>query len=344
MTTPPEVEVRINDLREIFSLLLETISSDFFIQQKWGTLNFYELSREFEGRLKPALSLLMDTNLSFLSAEELDEIKGLIHPIRVLIEQISAFNIEESDAAARRSQIISQFRKCVRRFEGHVSTFSAPLLVQILSADETNLRFESQMREVAAGRKQVLEILSDVASTKKEAEQILVDMRTAAAESGTEKHAKVFELEAKSLRRWSYVWLAASGMAIFSTAYAAVYFYNNPIYVWSDITMAFQVVTAKVLLLALLVSTAVWCGRNYRAFAHEASVNRHRSNALSTFRSFVSSSEDPDIKNAVLLETTRSIFSHAPSGYLDKNDGTVSDGNRITEVIRSVNSAARVTS
>ena len=85
----------------------------------------------------------------------------------------------------------------------------------------------------------------------------------------------------------------------------------------------------------VFVST-IWCGKNYRATKHQESVNQHRKNSLSTFRAFVEATDDPTTKEAVLLETTRSIFAQSPSGYLSNTDSVNADNLKIVEMVKRI--------
>lgn len=71
----------------------------------------------------------------------------------------------------------------------------------------------------------------------------------------------------------------------------------------------------KVVLLSLLSFGVGWCVRNYGAAQHNVVVNRHRANALKTFRAFVNAASGPAIQDAVLMEAARSIFSQHISGF-----------------------------
>lgn len=75
--------------------------------------------------------------------------------------------------------------------------------------------------------------------------------------------------------------------------------------------------------------------RNYRAQAHNYIINKNKQNALSTFETFVNASSNEEIRNAVLLQTTKAIFSNPKSGYL-KEDGSSDDSAHIIEIIKDV--------
>jgi hypothetical protein len=77
-----------------------------------------------------------------------------------------------------------------------------------------------------------------------------------------------------------------------------------------------QIVVGKLLGLGVLYYLLVLAARSYRANAHLAAVNRHRATALQVFSTFADSSSDEQTKNAVLLETTRCIYSHTSTGFL----------------------------
>ena len=94
-------------------------------------------------------------------------------------------------------------------------------------------------------------------------------------------------------------------------------------------------ITKVVVLTALFYGLSI-TNRNYKAHKHNAVMNKHRQNALSTFETFSSAaSADDQTKNAVLLETTHSIFSNQQTGYL-KSEGDSESNSKIIEIIKSV--------
>src|SRR5205085_68200 len=99
-----------------------------------------------------------------------------------------------------------------------------------------------------------------------------------------------------------------------------------------------QLLAAKVILFSILGSAVVWCGRIYRAHRHNEVVNRHRQNALSSFRTFVESADDAT-RNAVLLEATRAVFSPQHTGY----SSTEAEPNAapLVEILRTLPGAQR---
>jgi len=79
---------------------------------------------------------------------------------------------------------------------------------------------------------------------------------------------------------------------------------------WSNGT-----VVAKLLVLSTLSFVVLWCARNYRSQKHNETLNKHRANALMTFRAFVEGTLGDRVKDAILLQAAQAAFSGRPTGF-----------------------------
>ena len=95
-----------------------------------------------------------------------------------------------------------------------------------------------------------------------------------------------------------------------------------------------QMAIPKLFVFSVLLAT-VWCGKTYRAYRHNAVVNRHRQNALATFQTFAKAAVDQATKDAVLLQATQCIFSQQPTGYIQTEPEPTALP--ISEMMRAVN-------
>jgi hypothetical protein len=215
----------------------------------------------------------------------------------------------------------------------------------LLSDLKSESRFEEQKNFNEQARKLIDSVnntYTDVLAKQSEMQSVVDSARQAVGKLGVGENAKIFSDQSQRLFAASIAWLVATIFVTGVSLCVATYFYFHPLWTGNDVTYTIQIVVAKIIIVSMLISATVWCGKNYRAVAHEAAVNKHRANALATFRTFVEATDEPDVRNAVLLEATRSIFSQAPSGYLDKSDTSGSD-TRILEVVRSLSSLAKPT-
>ena len=71
----------------------------------------------------------------------------------------------------------------------------------------------------------------------------------------------------------------------------------------------------RILRFILYYTALALCIRNFSAAKHNEIVNLTRATALKTFMAFMDSKASRDTQDAVLLETTRSIFAHRPTGF-----------------------------
>ena len=100
----------------------------------------------------------------------------------------------------------------------------------------------------------------------------------------------------------------------------------------------FQILGTKLVILGMLFSATIWCGRMYKSLLHQSAISKHKALGLQTFQAFSKSADDPAVKAAVLLETTRSIFSAPSTGLVDETRSN--QGDIATKVIETVKSVA----
>ena len=162
---------------------------------------------------------------------------------------------------------------------------------------------------------------------------------------GIVKYSYVFSKEFERYRNSSNWWLASS--ILFLAAIIGLLFYvaNTEL---SDVTIKklnsnalvthyiIQNVVTRILIVSALFYGLAFSVKAFRANKHSSVVNKHRQSALDTFEAFVNApSADQNTKNAVLLEATRTIFSHQTTGY-DTNDKDAEVPNKIIEIIKPI--------
>ena len=131
----------------------------------------------------------------------------------------------------------------------------------------------------------------------------------AAAKIGVAQFATKFEEIARQHDNTSRSWLWATGiLATITIAVAIGFLFVLPPVGEIKNAATIQRIVTKLVVISIFYFAAIWAARNYRAHRHLAVVNSHRQSALSTFETFVKASEDEQMKNAVLLEATRCIF------------------------------------
>ena len=93
---------------------------------------------------------------------------------------------------------------------------------------------------------------------------------------------------------------------------------------FSEVTDAGKVLyhlAIKLPFVAVFLTGAFWCGRHYSVAKQQEVVNRHRAHSIRTFRAFVESAHDPDVKDAVLAKAVECVFVHVPTGLTRQEGG-----------------------
>ncbi|MCP4552548.1 MAG: hypothetical protein GY834_11020, partial [Bacteroidetes bacterium] len=149
---------------------------------------------------------------------------------------------------------------------------------------------------------------------------------------GGSYHTTDYFEEAKGWKKASNIWLIANiVLQVLSVGFVALLLYwlvSNPV---NNIKAIDRLPYFAIL--ALLYSAIFWCSRNYRASMHQYSVCKSKGVMLRTFQTFIDASGgDPEVKNAVLLTVTRSIFSHIDSGFSNSKETNIDLSSKILDV------------
>ena len=166
----------------------------------------------------------------------------------------------------------------------------------------------------------------------KEIEDIIVKAREASAAAGAAVFTRDFQVAAEKLERDATFWIKVTfGAAVLTLLIAgAMWFWVQS----GDQGEIIQKLSTKLVILAVLLTGTIWCGRNYKALKHQATINRHRALSLQTLQAFSAAAADSQTKDAVLLEATRAVFGSVPTGYIDSSGGD--SDLKIVEVARSI--------
>jgi hypothetical protein len=179
--------------------------------------------------------------------------------------------------------------------------------------------------------------LTHLQAVRAQADSTLELVKGLAQQAGVSQHAVVFAEEARSHRIASRWWLGATAALTALTGWAGVHFYQVSVDASKTYSgqQAVQAAVAKVALLSILFTATLWVGRMYRSHRHNAVVNKHRSNALRTFETFVNATKDDSTKNAVLIKATECIFSPQQTGYIS-HEAETGGVAQVVEIVRGI--------
>jgi hypothetical protein len=189
--------------------------------------------------------------------------------------------------------------------------------------------FQSLEREARAMIQSVQDQGTKLAETLDEkgrqAENILDDIRKAAAEQGVSQQAVYFKTaeaeHSTEAARWlkATIWLA-SAMAVY--AIFSLFLHNIPGLEPTSTYTGMQLAVSKALIFAVISYMLYLSSKNFLVHKHNAVINRHRQNALMTYTAILNAAKDLNQKEIILNHAASCIFSPQPTGYSRSGGGT----------------------
>lgn len=164
------------------------------------------------------------------------------------------------------------------------------------------------------------ELINDAEGKQKEISEITKSIKKASAKTGISEFDKIFIEESENNKETAKKWLIVS---IVSTLFVAIYlfllvnglppFFGGLISLGIDYT---HLAISNVIILTVASYLIYQFFRNYNVNMHLHTINKHRGNCLRTFETFYSASNEPKVKDSVLIQATRAIFETGETGFV----------------------------
>lgn len=279
-----------------------------------STFAFHEAVEPAQ-RLIELYSRLASSALDDLPQRQLQEVRSQANQDFNRLEEILKFDPAQQNATQARQQLIQQLRAAYQ------ATFNLlhPFISYSVYKTADFQRLEREARSTLQGiRDQASEITKDLRSDKEEAERILVDVRKVAAERGVTQQAIHFHVSADNhetqASRWQkYTVRVAIGLGAY--AFASFFFHKIPGLDPQNTYQAVQISVSKMLVFAVISYMLYLCARNFLSHKHNTIVDRHRQNALMTYRALMDAAGDTPNREIILVQAAACIFSPQGTGY-----------------------------
>jgi hypothetical protein len=239
-----------------------------------------------------------------------------------LLSQISTFSARQNDAFNARTSLISSVTNVYPQvFDGLYHYIAFGITRQRdFSALERDYRSSMQRAE-----DQATALVAKLADEQQDAQRILEEVRSTAAEQGVSQQASYFKAESDSHEAESVTWQNRTFWVAFALgvyAFVSAFAHKLPWLAPTDSYQAFQLGLSKVLIFAVLAYTLFLCARNFLSHKHNAIVNKHRQNALLTFKALVDAAGTEERRDVILTYAAACIFSPQDTGYTKAGTAT----------------------
>ena len=320
---------RTKELSELVVKTLEYKKKEMITRSSWGSSITFEEGKEDFDKVFTIVSYLKTLPLTYLTDNAIRNISTAVKNINDHLEKIDVFSVEAGDPSTARTTLVTQLH-AIGDALYEVTAPWIPFLAYQSGDIQANVKALSEA--VGDAKDKLGEAEEYLDEKKTEIEEIVTATREAAGKAGAAVFNEEFQKEATEKENEATPWLrAAGGLAILTITTAALMWYNTKA---SAAGTEFQILGTKFVILGMLFAVTVWCGRMYKSLMHQSAISKHKAMGLQTFQAFSSAADDPTVKDAVLLETTRSIFMTPSTGLVDTR--TTSGDGITTKVIETV--------
>lgn len=308
------------------------------VNPKWGSINFQSARGNFE-LIFSICNDLKNLPVAILPSPTADSLIQILSQTDALVNEIKRFSLESGGPpTALRDQIIGHAKQIAETLLTSTQSW-IPYLAYSKGDVQKNI---DALSTAVINANKLLETSKDELIAKREEIAAIVNAaREASASAGVGVFTSDFAGEASLLRKAATSWLIATIVLSVITLFVAGAYVSYAIPRDASTAQVIQYMTSKVVILAVLITATIWCGRIYKAIKHQETANKHRANALKTFQAFVKAADDAATRDAVLLEATRAIFSNSPSGYLDSADYSADAGTKVFEIFKGATSGVK---
>lgn len=154
---------------------------------------------------------------------------------------------------------------------------------------------------------------------------MLVEVRSVAAEAGVSQQAIHFQNAAKDNSDQAEIWRnrtikLAWGLGVF--ALLSFFIHKIPWLVPNNGYDTVQLAVSKLLVFGVLSYMLYLSAKNFMSHKHNAAVNKHRQDALVTYRALVEAADSAGSRDVVLTYAAACIFGPQPTGYVSEGGDT----------------------
>jgi hypothetical protein len=250
-----------------------------------------------------------------------------------VFKQILEFNAASGDAVGTRSNILANIK--VRRDQVFDQLWQY-VAYGVARITDTSL-LETQARATIQGiEDQASKLTEQLTKAKSDADSALAAIRAVASEQGVSQQAIYFKEEAQTQETLADKWLSYTyrfAAALGTFAVFSLFLHRIDWIKPASNADVFQLITSKILIFTVLGYLLIMAAKNYTTHKHNAVVNRHRQNALLTYRALVTAAEDTGTQDIVLAHAASCIFSPQETGFSHGRSDSTTGSKSVLELM-----------
>jgi hypothetical protein len=284
-------------------------------QRELGSALAFDKTPEIVENLQSLLSSISDDVMKFAPSDTWRVVKGYAEQFSNILEAIVNFNPQQDNPSGERDALQRQLEDQYNNLYRHLAVVVAAALGIISSGSiDARLRAASEQAENL-----LKEARQSFAKQSEDMERILTTSRDRSAEFVSTVEAEHFGNASESYGSAAVPWLWGTfftGLVILALAIFSLYWAASGKYEALKASSVAQVAVSKILLFGVLAYFANMCSRNYFANKHNQAVNKHRKNAILSYRSLIAPTSSPENRDVILMHAASAVFAPQDSAYV----------------------------
>lgn len=333
MTTDVEKEAlenAITSLTRIQEFEVESLPREAELGKSYSFHNAVEPAT----RIVELFSRLAPEALDDFGANQLKQLQGRTDACFNLFENVLTFDAKRGDANLAQQRLIQQIESA---YQGAFDVM-LPLVGYSLHKSADFQRLDSEARATLQKIKdEANEITKNLEQKQTDATNALEAIRTVAAEQGVTQQAIYFKNEADQNVKDAETWRKKTiKIAWWLGGYSVLTLGLHKIPLIAPVTTyeTVQMAISKILIFAVISFVLYLSAKNFLSHKHNAVVNRHRQNALMTYKTLVEAAgEKQQASDIVLIHAASCIYAPQSTGYSPSGDGSGQGAKSVIELL-----------
>ena len=297
-----------------------------------STLNFGEVLPPAK-RLIELYQRLSLAALDDFPAPQLTQVRNLANQDFSLFDQILKFNTDQpSPVQVRQSQI----QAVINTYAPSFATLH-PLIAYSLHRSADFQRLDREARGTLQAVKDRADGLTgELTGQLEKANSIVEEVRKVAAETGVSQQAIYFQKEAQEHLAESEIWRKRTiklSWVLGVYAVVSLFIAKIPLLKPEDTYQSIQLGVSKLLIFAVVSFMLYLSARNFLSHQHNSIVNKHRQNALMTYKALSDAAGSPENREVVLTHAAACIFSPQATGHSQDAGTEIAKATSVVEVL-----------
>jgi len=319
------------ELKEKIDALLIFDKEALIHKSEWGSITL-EAARHDYNRIFSIIEYLKVLPFEVLPQAAMNSIKTEINNVNGLFGRIVQFTIERENPANQRDTFINEIKS---RADSLYTQAAAWIPFLAYQKGDVAKNIESLTEAVRDSHELLLTTKQEISNKEKEIQDIIKAAREASASAGAAVFTEDFKNESEALKEVAYGWLKVTTFFVMLSIIVASLMLIFPPIGLQDKAF-YHTIGSKFFILVVLVTTTVWCGKIYKALMHQATINRHRALSIQTLNAFSAATEDSGIRDSIVHEAAKSVFSNVSTGYIDAPSQSGESDIKVFEIIKAV--------